>query len=401
MKTSCVTAHAGARDQYQVSRALYEAGLLQALITDFYTPDWLHALFPKKMGSRHEEGLPSANVKTALHAVLPAVQMRFTGKFNLNQQKDRAISEAAFQLARQKHSNLFLYSYYGFHAFTKSIVEGKGMKKLLFQLHPHPYSLKQLFTEELHLVPEARDSIMYENEMQYSQEYLDQLALESQLADGIMVASSYTKQTLIENGVREDKIVVNPYGIAPDVFVARRSATKNRRLTLAFVGSMVQRKGLSYLFEAIRRVGPDHVDLRLYGRGFIDRQLINRYSDLSIQIHENIHRDELVRALQTCDVFVLPSLAEGFAQVILEAMSCGLPVITTANTCGPDIIENGKEGFITPVRSPDQLADRLEWCLENRDILYDMGKAATLRAADFTWSRFRNGVREYYQSQCE
>jgi glycosyltransferase involved in cell wall biosynthesis len=103
-----------------------------------------------------------------------------------------------------------------------------------------------------------------------------------------------------------------------------------------------------------------------------------------------------VRDLQEADVYVLPSLAEGFGQSILEAMSCGVPVITTPNTCGPDLITEGREGFIVPIRDAEAIAAKLEWCIANRGALKEMGRAAGEAAQRLSWARFRETVRAAY-----
>ena len=72
----------------------------------------------------------------------------------------------------------------------------------------------------------------------------------------------------------------------------------------------------------------------------------------------NVSREELVLELQRADVFVFPSLVESFALVLLEAMSVGLPVITTSNTAGPDIMREGIDGFVGPIRDVDFLVEK-------------------------------------------
>ena len=111
--------------------------------------------------------------------------------------------------------------------------------------------------------------------------------------------------------------------------------------------------------------------------------------------HLDVYKRQ-VQDLHRADIMVLPSLVEGFAHAVLEAMCCGVPVITTSNTCGPDIIRDGIEGFIVPPGDAQKLAERLEWARLNRRALRDMGVAAAARARQFTWARFRGGLRAAY-----
>jgi glycosyltransferase involved in cell wall biosynthesis len=94
----------------------------------------------------------------------------------------------------------------------------------------------------------------------------------------------------------------------------------------------------------------------------------------------------------------LPTLSEGFAHVILEAMASGLPVITTGHSCGPDIITDGKEGWIIPIRSVKSLTEKLEWCMNNKKYLFDMGQSAADTASKYTWEKFRNRIIDFYES---
>jgi glycosyltransferase involved in cell wall biosynthesis len=89
------------------------------------------------------------------------------------------------------------------------------------------------------------------------------------------------------------------------------------------------------------------------------------------------------------DVLVLPSLSEAFGLVITEALSCGLPVITTPNSGGPEVITDGENGFIVPVRSSEAIAERLEVLHCDRKRLREMSAAAFQRADEHSWSNYR------------
>ena len=85
------------------------------------------------------------------------------------------------------------------------------------------------------------------------------------------------------------------------------------------------------------------------------------------------------------DLLILPSIAEGFGLVILEAMASGLPVIATPNTGGPDIIEEGVDGFVVPIRDPDAIAHRVLSLHDNPERLEFMSKSALRKAEAMSW----------------
>jgi glycosyltransferase involved in cell wall biosynthesis len=85
------------------------------------------------------------------------------------------------------------------------------------------------------------------------------------------------------------------------------------------------------------------------------------------------------------DVFVFPSLFEGLALVQGEALSQGLPVITTSNSGGADILRDGVDGYIVPIRDSDAIAERLLAFCDDRAILQQMSEAARERAVQLDW----------------
>jgi len=109
-------------------------------------------------------------------------------------------------------------------------------------------------------------------------------------------------------------------------------------------------------------------------------------------VRPSVSAEELVRAYQEADLFVFPSVAEGFGQVLLESLACGLPILSTTRTAAPDLIEDGVQGFIVEPRRPDLLAERVRWALTHRAELQAMSQAARQRAEEFTWQRFRSSV---------
>jgi glycosyltransferase involved in cell wall biosynthesis len=227
------------------------------------------------------------------------------------------------------------------------------------------------------------------------------LAEEALSADIVITASEFTKQTLVDNGVNSSIINVVPYGLNYDHFYRDDDGRNMHEVyKILFVGSWNQRKGLSYLVEAFRRLRNGiPAELHICGRGIMDRNLIGGENADSIVLHENIPHEELVSLYQTSDVFVFPSLCEGFGYVILEAMVNGLPVITTGHTAGPDIIEHGKEGYIIPIRDIDSIVKHLTYLYKNPETRELMGKESRKKALQFTYQRFRDQIADIVYEQ--
>ncbi len=122
-----------------------------------------------------------------------------------------------------------------------------------------------------------------------------------------------------------------------------------------------------------------------------DLNLFQPYGS-QITIRPSVSGPELVAAYQAADLFVFPSVGEGFGQVLLESLACGLPVLATTRTAAVDLIQDGREGFIIEPRRADLIAGKIEWALRHRQELFAMRDAARRCAETFTWARFRRGA---------
>jgi glycosyltransferase involved in cell wall biosynthesis len=397
---------AGARDHYQLPLALHEGGLLQVMVTDMYWPadtQWFSSTVGGLLGrslvsARSCAGLPSSRVEVSKRAMAAFFGMKLVPILKLNRAKDRALGRRARQLALNSGAALVSYNYYGIEAF-----KGEGQRvahRILFQIQAHPKTQRELLLEELERTPRARSSLRAEYELSLSEQQFQELCEEPQLANGWIATSSFAADTLAAHGAPRDRIRVVPYGVDSATYTKReRPPDYNATFNVAFVGSLIQRKGISYLLDAVRLMKPPRkVQLTLYTRGQLDKELMAGYGDLNMRIKEGFSGTRLANELHSADVFVLPSLAEGFGLVILEAMACGVPVIATNNTGAADLIDQGAQGFLIPIRSTEAIAERLIWGMDHRDELAAMGEAAAARARLFTWERFKVGIREaYYQ----
>jgi len=329
-----------------------------------------------------------------------------------------------------------------------------GKKFVLDQSVGHPLSRERAVREaggDEKMWPEAfvpRPDVVKEAEAQ-----------EHALADLVVVASSFSKRTLVENGVPEEKIRVLPYGVGGEFVAAgaakirgagleargegearhgargeRLEALDARHSTLAtkpfrflYAGYLTKRKGIDVLLRAwgvLQNVGhgarsmelgarkEKEGEARAEDRAGARRQEAGSKETLQIKTPAvaelrlvgggeqpellppgvvclgQTPREALLREMSEADVFVFPSLFEGFALVILEAMATGLPVITTSNTAGPDLIEDGKEGLIVPAGDVEALQTAMESLLNDPERARAMGRAAHEKAKEYTWERY-------------
>ncbi len=216
---------------------------------------------------------------------------------------------------------------------------------------------------------------------------------ELRLADRILVASTFTKQTLEECPFPIAPISVIPYG-ADDALLAPERverASPDAPLRVLFVGGLSQRKGIADLFEAVELLAPQ-VKLTVIGRKPAEACVpLNRALGKHRWI-ESLPRQKILEEMRAHDVLLFPSLFEGFGLVVTESLSQGLPVITTPHTCGPDVLTEGEDGFIVPIRDPQAIAEKLELLHRDRERLSAMSEAALKKAQTLTWESYRRGV---------
>ena len=206
---------------------------------------------------------------------------------------------------------------------------------------------------------------------------------ELQLADTVIVPSTFVKDTLELFPGKIGKVIVNPFGVPANVSAAREVTRLHEPLRVLYVGSLTQRKGISYLFEAIEKAG-DAVTLTVIGRKVGQSELLDKYCAKHRWVASLPHH-EILAEMRRHDVFVFPSLFEGLALVTGEAISQGLPVITTPNSGGTDILRDGVDGFIVPIRDAEAIAARLLQFHGDRALLKHMSDSARERASQLDW----------------
>jgi len=218
---------------------------------------------------------------------------------------------------------------------------------------------------------------------------LERKDAELDLADVVVCPSEFVRSSLPANSLAQKKVLVVPFG-SPAVHSSLRVGQKQTggRLKVLFAGSMSQRKGLADLFAAMRLLDSTRIELHVMGKPLVPLAFYqSQFPDFTH--HPPRSHAGVLNLMRQCDVLVLPSIAEGRALVQQEAMACGLPVIATRNAGAEDLLEDEKAGFLVPIRSPEQIAKKLEHLARDRNLLSAMGEEAVEKAAALTWKNYR------------
>ncbi len=215
---------------------------------------------------------------------------------------------------------------------------------------------------------------------------IDKELLEYQEADFISIPSLYVKETFLQRGVPAAKLLHVPYGVDLSNFYPVPKVGKTFRVI--HCGNLSLRKGVHYLLQAFSELKLPGAELWLIGKvtGEIS-PFLKQYASPAVILQGTFPERELHKYFSQGSVFCLASIEEGLAMVQPMAMACGLPLIITTNTGGADLVREGREGFILPIRDVAALKEKILYCYENPEEARCMGEAGRRRVrTGFTWA---------------
>lgn len=394
---SVVLSHGGVQYSYQTALALQQAGFLKAFWTTLYDFNGRHSAFLSKryLGRRHYQGLEKELVYSNPWPEL--VQRTLTvllGKNYLTTSHVVHFRNRLFDgyVARQLEKldfNLFI-------GLSGSTLDSLGKTKSLGKMavvdqHDIHYVLAaRLLEEERRLHPEFASSIPYWPPLK---RYLDCVERELQVADFILVPSSFSLRSHLEAAIPKEKLILVLHGLSPSVSDPPEVKRKRDQFRMLFVGTLTQRKGIKYLLEAVKQIRLPRAELFLIGDQMVSRTALAPYQSY-FQYVGYVSYHEVKNYFANAHVLVLPSVYDAFGLVVLDGMAAGLPVIVSEHTAaGSDIVRDGVDGFVVPIRDVEALKDRIVRLYENPTLRAEMGRNAWERAKQFSWDVYQNRLR--------
>ena len=301
---------------------------------------------------------------------------------------DRAVAARLPRFASDGARGVYAYEDGAMVSFSKA--KGLGLTCVYDLSSPHWRAVKEILEEERDRRPDwagTMDGLIDSDRLRNRKDQ------ELDLSDHIMVASSFSRSALGNYLGTEETISVLPYG-APDPKTDQVAArAPGAPIRVFFAGRLSQSKGFADLVAGLGRL---QVDWHATIAGGLPREVPDELSSFlgrdNVDYLGFVTPDQLFGAMTQAHVFVFPSLYEGFGMVLTEAMACGLPIIATPHTAAPDLIADGREGFIVPIRDPDAIADRITRLAENEGLRQTMAQAALDLAARSPWSRYEEAV---------
>jgi glycosyltransferase involved in cell wall biosynthesis len=200
------------------------------------------------------------------------------------------------------------------------------------------------------------------------------------LADRIVVLSSFAHQSFMAEGVPADRLRVLPLGARVKSFRPRRETIEARfrrivagePLRVLYVGAVSFRKGMWDLRRVISELDKERFRFSIVGAVLPEvKKLVAEITQVAELVGQRPEK-ELPEWYAKSDLFIFPTIEDGFAVVLSQANASALPILTTTNCSGPDMIRETKTGWVLPIRSPEAFIERLRWCDSHRGELAAM-----------------------------
>ena len=402
-KLSVTLSHSGKQHSYHVAQGLKSLGMLNKFYTSSYiTQPFLQEYFLKKGNTfftrRFQPGLSAPDVKARWDFELKEVLFRkLYGKTEKTQNavyyRDVNFDKYISKLLPSQTSNAF-WGFQGSAHQSLQAAKQKGKLAIVELATAHVKASIEILGEEAKLQPDFADSL---DNLVFPSFYQKRLEEEPHLADICIAASDFTKQTLLADGIAESKIISLPLGFDMD-YVPYNAVTNSnfsaKPLRLLYAGTLTQRKGIKYLLNVMQQLKGENITLTCIGGIQGSGEGLKPYNGLFTHIPA-VSQLEMFKLYQEYDALVLPTVFEGFGLVIVEAMAAGLPVITTPHSIGPELITNGENGYIVPIRNEEALLKAIVSIRNLSDAQYQsMRLNARLTVEAYTWKAYQNRLAE-------
>src|ERR1700691_6298805 len=278
---------------------------------------------------------------------------------------------------------------------TLQVAKRQGDLTLIENAGRHPQHWHQATLEEydrFQIAPNQRRPLL-------SPRMIRRQEREYELCDRVAVPSTLAHRSFAEFGLAHKAVVVL-LGADTQLFSPQPRREPPRLFRACFVGRIELAKGIGYLLQAWKRLALPNAELVLVGEVKPEmNSLLRSHADSTVRMTGVLPHKGVAAHYRDADIFVLPSVNEGLAQVMLEAMASGLPVVASDLSGADDCITEGKEGFIVPARNVDRPAAVTLWCYQHRDEIRAMGLAARARIeSQFTLDHYNHRQIALYRS---
>ena len=388
-----ISCQLGAREHYAIPRALRRLNMLDCLVTDAWFPpsSLLAKIYGResKLSDRFHDELSNTRVKefssslimfeTFARARGVSGWKKIIARDRWFQRKVVSALTSDFRLQTPDSPVLLSYSYTALEPFRYA--KARRWKTVLFQIDPGPEE-EEIVAGEAARVPDLAGGWH-----PAPAEYWAYWREECEIADRIIVNSEWSRDGLVRGGVPRDKMSVIPLACEPGISDGRLAEprlqprypdrfTFERPLRVLFLGLINLRKGVARLLEAARILRDEPVEFWMVGP--VEIANASTIADTArVKWFGRATRRQAAEFYRKADLFILPTLSDGFAITQLEAQAHGLPVIASKN-CGR-VVESGLNGIVLDQPNATCIAHAVRDCVANPDRLEGLASASHVR----------------------
>lgn len=352
---------------YAYASALHHAGALHAFVSGF------SRLSPRAnlldVGGklkRHDfwQTLYVGSLKLPLPSFVSTALNRLSG---------RRLDAASYRWARESDAFIF-YRTQGLRTARRLHRQGARTLCILEEVNSHIEYAREILHAEYQRLGLARPFEEEPDHHRRLQAYEE--------ADYILCPSDFVVNSFLTKGFAPERLLKVNFGFPP--LETGTAAAKNPDVfRVLYVGQLHYRKGLHYAVEAFRQLQHPRKEFVLVGPATSVTGLEKTNIPPGVTFTGALKGDELKAQYRAASCFVLPSLEEGLALVQSEALAFGLPLLTTTNTGGADLITDGEEGFLVPPADAEALRQKLQLLADSPARLARMAEAAARTARTF------------------
>jgi hypothetical protein len=387
---SVVASQLGARNHYAIPRALAAAGRLERLYTDICgsvgwprvlrtLPSALQPPAVRRLVGRKPVEVPPERIVTFPAMALELAISRWAAR-------DPSERTAADLWGGRRFSGLVVREGFGEAAgiigYNSACLEqfqaarARGLWTAVDQTIVPSEMVAKLLAEESEAFPGWAPPLVADR---YADEYAARERAEWDNADVVLCASEFVRLGVADSGGPLRRCVVVPYGVDARFSMPVRTPHPGP-LRILTIGEVGLRKGSPYVLKAAQRLKGRAV-FRMVGPWGVSTG-VREAMQADVELTGPMPRSEILAHFAWADVFLLPSICEGSAVAIYEALAAGLPVVCTPNT--GSVVRDGVDGFVVPARNEEAITERLEILSADAERRRQMGIAAGEQAASFT-----------------
>lgn len=392
-----VISHPHRQHVHETVIAAQKAGVLESFITALYpTSRWKR--MGRKMAARGRGEIDSGRVRLIpwfqlIDYLLSGAAQRFLhlSQHRLQSWANNQFDRAAGRHLRRRRSARLVHGFEASALHTFEAAKQRGLVTVLDVPSANELLVRAASEEAERAGFGRRPS---------TSSWSHELRRERALADYLFAPSTFVRDCLIANGAPPERIVLLPYGADPTIFAPRAADADDGVFRVLFVGRVGLAKGIRYLLEAFKCLALPDAELLLVGKPTTDGERILREYRGHYRLIGAVPHSRLGEWYGQASVFAFPSLAEGSALVVYEAMASGLPVIVTPES--GSIARDGLDGLVVPSGRTDALAAALSRLHDHAPERMLMGASGRRRIVEhYTWQHYHQRLAAAYRAIIE